>query len=140
VRLALLPLLSALALAGCGGAEAVGTWEDEQGRTVESFAGPEHCDWESVTFLSVNVDLDELGTPADQRWFLRDPEGVLSGEGRIAYDGDAQLPEDAVDTGLRLEGRELWAEPADDPPGPEAVYVVDGDSVERWPRTDVGCA
>jgi hypothetical protein len=142
VRLVLLPVLAATAVAGCGGAEAVGTWQDEQGRTVESSAGPEHCDWESATFLYVEVDLDELGIPADRQQFLRDPEGVLSDSVELEYDGDARLPRGAVDTGLRLDARELWAEPADDPPGPDAVYVVEGDSVERWPRTreEVACA
>ena len=140
MRLARLLVLSAFVLAGCGGAEAVGTWQDDQGRTVESSAGPEHCDWESVTFLSVGIDLDKLGTLAHEQWFFRDPEGLISGFGEVAYDGDAQLPEGAVATGLRLGEREVWAEPADDPPGPAAVYVVEGDSVERWPRTDVGCA
>jgi hypothetical protein len=144
VRLLLLPLV-ALVIAGCGGAAeavAVGTWQDEQGRTVESVEGPEHCDWQSATFLYVEVDLDELGSRADRQQFIRDPEGVLSDAVDVAYDGDARLPEGAVDTGLRLETRELWAEPAVDSPGPDAVYVVEGDSVERWPRTreEVACA
>jgi hypothetical protein len=107
---------------------------------VESFAGPEHCDWESVTFLLVDVDLNALGASANEQTFFRDPEGLLNDVAEAAYDGDAELPEDAVDSGLRLGARELWAEPADDPPGPEAVYVVEGDSVERWPRFDFGCA
>ncbi|HXV95647.1 MAG TPA: hypothetical protein VD695_03790 [Gaiellaceae bacterium] len=67
MKVAPLPLLAAAAIAGCVGAvaEAVGTWQDEQGHTVESSEGPEHCDWQSATFLHVGVDLDELGTPAD---------------------------------------------------------------------------
>jgi hypothetical protein len=93
-----------------------------------------------VTFLLVDVDLDALGASANEQTFFRDPEGLLNDVAEAAYDGDAELPEDAVDSGLRLGARELWAEPADDPPGPEAVYVVEGDSVERWPRFDFGCA
>lgn len=95
-----------------------------------------------MTFLHVEVDLDELDTAADRQQFLRDPEDIFASEVVIAYDGDARLPVEAFDTGLRLEDRELWAEPADDPPGPDAVYVVEGDSIERWPRTqhDVACA
>jgi hypothetical protein len=142
-------LIASLALAtvlavGCGGssAAAVGTWHDEQGRTVESFEGPEHCDWQSATFLHAEIDLDEPGATAVRQQFLRDPEGVLSGEVVVAYDSSASLPDDAADTGLRLESMELWAKPTDDPSGPEAVYVVKGDSVERWPRTrqEVACA
>jgi hypothetical protein len=142
--LALLPVLVASAIAGCGGAgaEAVGTWKDAQGRTIESSEGPEHCDWQSATFLYVEFDLEQPGTPTDRQQFLRDPEGVLSDSVDLAYDGDARLPEGAIDTGLRLGARELWAEPADDPPGPDAVYVVEDDSVERWPRAreEVACA
>lgn len=144
MKLISLSALAAFILAGCGGSSptAVGTWHDEQGRTVESFAGPEHCDWQSATFLYAEVDLDEPGTNAERQQFLRDPEGVFSSELVVPYDGSARLPDDAVDTGLRLESIELWAQPADDAPGPDAVYVVEGDSIERWPRTrdEVACA
>jgi hypothetical protein len=42
-----------------------------------------------------------------------------------------------VDTGWRGQGRELWIA-ADE----GYVFVVDGDSVERWPRADppIACA
>jgi ABC-type amino acid transport substrate-binding protein len=144
VKLVALPLLAACLLSACGGsdASAVGIWRDEEGRTVESIAGPEHCDWQSATFLYAETDFDEPGATAERQQFLRDPEGVLSGEVVVAYDGSASLPDAAVDTGLRLESMEFWAEPTDDPSGPEAVYVVEGDSVERWPRTreEVACA
>ena len=58
------------------------------------------------------------------------------------YKSDAVLPEAAVDTGFRLDELELWAVPTRDEKGPDAVYVVDDVSVERWPRakTEIACA
>lgn len=132
---ALFGLILAL-LAACEGAEGVGTWRDEQGRTLESFSGPEHCDWQSVTFLHAEAGL--LGGAVSERLqFLRDPEGLFEAEVVVPYDADATLPEDAVDTGFRLDDLELWAERDRD-----AVYALKEGSVERWPRTrsEIACA
>ena len=130
--------VTALVLAGCGGESAEGTWRDERGRTLLSYAGDEHCDWESVTFLDSRVDLDGGSSGNGPQQFVRDPEGELERSYLGAYDGDAVLPQDAIDTGFRLDSVELWI----DDTGPDAVYVVDGDSVERWPRakSEIGCA
>lgn len=46
---------------------------------MESFPGPEHCDWHSATFLYVELDLDQPGTKAERQQYL-DPEDVLSAE------------------------------------------------------------
>jgi hypothetical protein len=105
-------------------------WTDRHGErvptsSVTSFPGHEHCGWQSVTFL-------HLG----DRQYLRDPELLLTEQTGVSYDGDAELPGDAVDTGYRQGERELWMA-AD---GTVAYVATDG-GVEAWPATDqqVGC-
>jgi hypothetical protein len=143
VRLSVLSLFAAFALVACGEDDVTGEWRDSAGRTLASYSGPEHCDWESVTFLEVAFSLarpdDEL-EPRSQ--YVRDPHGVLEAHVVAPYDGDAALPADAVATGFRRGEAELWVSPADaDGDTYSAVYVVDG-AVERWPRTrdEVACA
>jgi hypothetical protein len=56
------------------------------------------------------------------------------------YDGDAELPADAEDSGYRNGGRQLWLVP-----DREAAYLVAEDDpadVERWPaaREVMACA
>ena len=139
----MISLLAAFALVACGEGDVAGEWRDSAGRTLASYPGPEHCDWESVTFLEVAFSLtrpeDEL---ARRSQYLRDPDGVLEALVVAPYDGDASLPEDAVATGFHSGDAELWVSPADaDGDTYGAVYVVD-DDVERWPRTreEIACA
>jgi hypothetical protein len=51
-------------------------------------------------------------------------------------DKDADLPPDAVDTGLRRSDAELWLAADGD-----ALYVVSDENVEKWPRAieTIGC-
>jgi hypothetical protein len=112
-------------------------WEDHDGNRVPvtkvfSFAGPEHCDWQDITFL--NVGPEEHGDR-----YLRDTHGELSDWTSGRYDASTSLPRDAVDTGFRREGRALWLVPKKD-----AAYLVsltDQTDVERWPAetTPIGC-
>jgi len=110
----------------------VDVWLDAQGNRaptsiITSFRGPEHCDWESVTFLVF-----------EDRQYFSDPRGVLADFGFVVpYDDDAELPGDATNTGYHLDGRQLWVS------SEEAVaYLVDDNRVEAWPTTTdpVGCA
>lgn len=98
-------------------------WVDADGERVPTSVlavvnGPEHCDWESVTFLNV-----------EGASFVADSRGVL-GEGHVAapFDDDAELPADAVETGYHRESRRLWL--ASDG---RFAFVVDGDDVQAWP-------
>lgn len=110
----------------------VQVWTDRNGvrvptTVIESRQGPEHCNWQTATFLYL-----------DKQSFIRDSEGVLSGTTfRAMFDADTTLPADATDTGYRLGDRALWLA-ADK----TAAYVVSGNKVERWPapREQVGCA
>ena len=108
-----------------------GVWTDADGKPqptseIFSYPGPEHCDWQTVTFLTLGP-----------RQFVRDPEGKLTAQALGSYDGDTRLPDDAEDTGYRHTGVALWRVPSGD-----AVYAVDGERVERWPalREMIGCA
>ena len=115
----------------------LGIWTDPHGKrlatdTVVSYTGPEHCDWQDITFLHVG------GRKGDE--YLRDVGGELQRSLTTTYDGAATLPEDATDTGWQHDGRELWLGEA-----PRAAYLVSVDDptdVERWPasKDDIGCA
>ena len=111
-------------------------WTDADGRPVPTteltvMSGPEHCGWEDMTFLS-------LGRTDRQPTFVRDPDPELGGYVTEPYQGHAQLPDDAVDTGLRHEDDRLWLAP-----DRSRAYVgATPDDVEVWPRTvqQLGCA
>jgi hypothetical protein len=107
-------------------------WVDADGNRVPtsivtSSQGPQHCDWESVTFLWF-----------EDSQYISDPRRVLSGVDFVApFDDDSELPSNAIDTGYQREGRQLWVS-ADG----SVAYLVDDNRVEAWPTsTDlVGCA
>lgn len=99
-------------------------WTDRDGNrvptsTITSLPGPEHCDWQSVTFLHL-----------DGRQYVSDPEQRLTNETVAAFDGDVELPEDAIDTGFQRGNDQLWLA-ADE----SIAYVVTADAVEAWPAT-----
>ncbi len=106
-------------------------WTDKDGRRVpvrqlHSAPGAEHCGWQEATFLDYGGER-----------YVRDPEGALEKVWlAVTYDGHADLPEDARDTGFRLGDQQLF-EAADG----RSVYVRTGTAVERWPllATAVHC-
>jgi hypothetical protein len=151
LALLLLPLVAA-----CGGGTtgSIGTsgtiweetWVDGAGqpvsaKVVTSYQGAEHCDWQSATFLTLGWPLGKKMKTIDEgRQYVRDPDGVIGGWGvRDPFNDDAHLPVDARYTGYHLDENQLWVtqHEADD-----AVYVVRGERVERWPRTTriIACA
>jgi hypothetical protein len=106
-------------------------WTDHSGRSVPtssiaSWIGPEHCDWQSMTFLYLGNGV-----------FVRDPQPELANYFDTPYRAATSLPEDVVDTGYVRDGRHLWLS-ADR----QQAYVGTPDSVEAWPRTTkpLGCA
>jgi hypothetical protein len=119
--------------------EALGiqVWHDAAGNrvpvtVVRSSQGPEHCDWQDITFLS-------LGKEDAGEQYLRDTRGELARWLTTTYDDQAVLPGDATDTGYHRDGRHLWIA-ADR----RAAYLVgesDPSDVERWPavRERIGC-
>jgi len=107
-------------------------WLDANGERVptsfiSSSQGPEHCDWQSVTFLWY-----------EDRQFIGDPERALSDiDFVVPYEPDAELPSDATDAGYHHDDRHLWMSSDG-----TVAYIVEDDAVEAWPSpTDlIGCA
>ena len=115
----------------------VGVWRTPSGEPVpvtriHSTAGPEHCDWQDIVFLT-------LGGEQRDQLFLRDTSGKLQQWLTTTYDGEATLPEDATDAGLERDGRHLWL--GRDGTAAYLVSTDDPQDVERWPaeRTPIGC-
>lgn len=113
-------------------------WEDAAGRPVSttevvSTQGPEHCDWQDITFLRLSY-----ATDVDRKYdeFVSADPGV---DLETAPDPSATLPGDAVDTGWQRDGRELWV--ADDPRAAYLVSIDDPRDVQRWPAAagPIGC-
>lgn len=100
-------------------------WQDAHGKRVPtsvivSVPGPEHCDWETVTFLAF-----------DGQHYMSDPDDVLGGRGFITpFDADGVLPSNAIDTGYRQDDRRLWLSS-----DRSVAYVVTGGAVEVWPSS-----
>ncbi|MET0694962.1 MAG: hypothetical protein ABWY56_13595 [Propionibacteriaceae bacterium] len=122
------------------GAEEIGLqiWTDTAGRRVPtarvvSGSGPEHCDWQAMTFL--NLDGGDL--EGGQTYVAHPDPGLYPGYFDVAYAEAARLPGGVTDTGFSLDGRQLWL--AND--GSRA-YVGSEQSVEVWPATTqpLGCA
>ncbi len=107
-------------------------WQDTGGNRVPtsvitSSRGPEHCGWESATFLTL------VGVG-----YISDPDGVLGADGFVApFDDDAELPSDAIKTDYQRDGRRLWLSK-----DRTIAFVVSDDRVEAWPSSteDFFCA
>lgn len=120
----------------------IGEWTDADGQpvaegVVSTTLGPDHCSWGDIVFLRMS---DVPGKSLFPETYVRDTTGELAGYTRgdwaVLGEPDAGL----VDTGLRVNGRELWVDPED------ASYVVLWDPAagvtEQWPalREEIGCA
>jgi hypothetical protein len=108
----------------------LGIWTDSSGRpvptaTIESWRGPEHCDWQSMTFLSMG-----------EAMYVREPQPGLGDYFTEPYRPHAELPAGAVDTGLERDGEHLWTSPDE-----QRAFVGTKADVEVWPRAveSLGC-
>lgn len=108
-------------------------WQDAEGRavpttTIESWRGPAHCSWQSMTFLYLHADGD--------RAFVRAPIDEVADYFDGPYVAHAKLPADAEDTGFSRNGKQLWV--SNDS---QRAYVGTQDDVEVWPRDvrGLGC-
>jgi hypothetical protein len=106
-------------------------WTDSSGRpvpttTIESWTGPEHCAWQSMTFLHIKKAV-----------FVRDPQPDLADFFAEPFDEHAELPVDRIDTGFERNGEHLWLSP-----DKQRAFVGAPGDVEVWPRTirPLGCA
>jgi hypothetical protein len=113
-------------------------WTDDAGvrvptSEVVSWPGPEHCDWQDLTFLTLGD-----GDRDSARQYVGDgPAGDLQTLLLTTYAASVPLPADAEDAGYRRDGLELWLTE-------DAAYLVaPGDAGgERWPRArePIACA
>lgn len=111
-------------------------WTDATGSRVltteiYSSRGPQHCNWEHMTFLlrggSRGLDWAYVANAGPElAMFFAEP-----------YQPDLPLPADAVDSGFHLGDDHLWFSPD----GMRA-YVGTPEQVQLWPRTvkSFGCA
>lgn len=118
------------------------TWSKD-GRAVSrselaTFGGPDHCGWQSATFLMIGWPPGTLADTASKaRQYVRDPRGSV-----VVYQGRAfrellgrnvALPSDAKPTGYKLGAIELYLSPSDED---RWIYVASPRDAERWPRSD----
>lgn len=112
-------------------------WTDDQGRRaptyeIRSSRGAAHCDWTDMTFLTLDEDEEHQYVRRAQTEYVGD---FFAERYRTAV----PLPRDAVDSGYRRDGRQLWLS-ADR----KRAYVgrPGAATVELWPRTTqmLGCA
>ncbi len=100
---------------------------------IVAAAGPEHCAWQSATVLTLGWPLGTRPpTAAGARQYIRDPRHVLASR-LPALELEATLPADASQTGYAYGPVRLYLASSDQD---EAVYLVLGDSIERWPHSD----
>lgn len=119
---------------------ALDVWTDAAGARVPvskvtSWPGPEHCDWQDITFLELGSDAS--GSAKEE--YLRDTRGELAHFLDGSFDAHATLPKGATATGWRHDGRALWL--AADRSAAYLVSVTDATDVERWPASTqpIGC-
>lgn len=98
-------------------------WTDAAGEpvattTIQSSRGPEHCDWQSMTFL-------ELGKTT----YVRDPLPGLAEYFAGTYRAHTTLPTGAIDTGYQRSGERLWLSS-----DRHTAYVGTERDVGAWPR------
>ena len=134
-------MVSLLLLIACTATEGAKVWTIDgrqvPGEIIITHAGPEHCDWESASFLHIGSPLgtiQESGRDVNQ--YVRDPERILSqlkDRFRTTYDPKADLPVDAEYSGYMKNGVELWISQSQ---LDTAIYMVDGSNVGRWPKTE----
>lgn len=143
-RLLSLALLPLIAMCGGGSRDWENAWVDARGERVpdlvtSTYRGDEHCEWQSAVFLHLGWPLGTAEKVSSGRQYVRDPEGLFPEDITVSLDLDATLPPDARYTGYHQGEVQLWV---NDSEAAEAVYLVRGEHVERWPRTTdiIACA
>jgi len=97
-------------------------------------AGPDHCDWQSATILTIGWPPRTVSSNAGEaRFYIRDPKGVMGSTYQKRLIIHARLPADARPTGYKVGSIELFLSPSDQD---QAAYLVAPSGAERWPRAD----
>lgn len=109
-------------------------WTDADGRSVSfrrferrgapyEHRGFSHCGWDRFTFIF-------FGSAA----YIRDPEGLMTDDEVSRFARLPRLPRDARDTGWHRGDRRLFVGSDAD-----AIFILDGSVIERWPRHTGSC-
>jgi hypothetical protein len=121
---------------------AVGTWYNADGYGMPDsrpfamtiLSGAQHCGWDGILFLETTWPLGEIVrrmSIGDTLTFGRIPGNPKVGiEFATSFQPDTELPPAAYDTGYHRDRWHLWV--VDDRIR-QAVWMVHGDTVERWP-------
>lgn len=128
MRLALAVALAYVCITCTTAGQDTGIWTSTEvdAPVIREDDGPEACGWEDARFLAYGG-----------RVYVRDPEGVVPVEdGAGPFKREAALPEGATFTGYRNGDQELWVSTEDE----RYIYIVEEDSVERWPAAGAACA
>ena len=140
MRLFVTLALVTLPLAGCGGADWNEAWRDADGNEVHeqvvSTGRPECLDSVVVLYLGWPLGTRTSFKSDAGRYYARNPDGYA--DTVQPFQESIHLPVTARDTGYRLGETELWIRGN----ARDAVFIVDGDEVELWPRLQemIGCA
>lgn len=133
--------------------DAVGTWYDSSGAplpqgqpfVMDVWRGPTHCGWEDLLFLVISWPLGTkvpgpfMGSRHTHMFVRLTTDDFESSDFATTFDPNAELPADAHDTGYNRNGWHLWAS---DRRIKQAVWLVHGATIERWPAAKqlFGCA
>lgn len=116
-------------------------WTDADGcevrvDVIRQYQGPEHCDWETATFITVGTPIgtaftDTIGARGQTRTYIWDPEGALDyidGVKRNVSLPADELPDSAAATGFRDGTAQLWLDAED----PTVLYRVAHGQANRY--------
>lgn len=97
---------------------------------VTDRSGPDHCGWGSTRVIAAGAPLGARFTnEEDTVHFVRDPANEYGAGLDEGFDAQATLPATAQFSGYRSASEELWIVPGDT----RYIYLVSGQTVERWP-------
>jgi hypothetical protein len=115
-------------------------WTDARGRRVPTTAvvsspGPQHCNWEAMTFLTVGRHLG--GNAPSGAIYVGNADPEYSDYFAERYRRHTKLAGNAIDTGYHRGDQHLWLSS-----DRKRAYVGTHEDVELWPRTtkDLLCA
>jgi hypothetical protein len=118
---------------------AAGPWFDAEGKPIPDdnpfptvvFQRSTFCGYESVLFFHLPWPLGASTVDLEELRFVRDATGEWTrSSSATTFDPDSRLPARAYDTGYHRGDWHLWVV---DSRITEAVWLVHGDTVERWP-------